>query len=304
MTQTERVSCPHCRKLIDSHAALCLFCNRDPQAPPEPKAKAAPPPPPPPKSKLPLRNLSFSNQTRRTKAFLAAAVAALLMASFAVGGIFYGLSAPGPKIEGAEEEEVTPQQSDSPADDVAMKPGPPMITSAPPAALTVPVTGTAPVGTSLEQGADATALPAEEYAKIVAAHQRMPAARGFQTVADPRQVTSPLPGVDASRTAAARSEPRAEQPVTVAQANAGRYTRARPISQPIPSFRVDRDGTVRLELTIGTDGRVKEVNVLQGLPGVTPRVIAAVQRWQFRPATRDDQPVEGKFTVDISFNRN
>ena len=51
-------------------------------------------------------------------------------------------------------------------------------------------------------------------------------------------------------------------------------------------------GTVTLEVVVDTDGRVGQVEVLEGLPhGISEAAVAAVQRWRFRPATRDGEPV-------------
>jgi TonB family protein len=75
-----------------------------------------------------------------------------------------------------------------------------------------------------------------------------------------------------------------------------------PEYQPIPQIHVSRNTTARFELTVGADGRVKEVNVRDGVPGETAKLIAAVQSWRFRPATQNGQPVQAPFTVDISFH--
>jgi len=56
-----------------------------------------------------------------------------------------------------------------------------------------------------------------------------------------------------------------------------------------------------MKLTVGSDGRVKEVEMLQTLPGITPKIVQAVQQWRFRPAERNGNPVEGTFTTDIFF---
>ncbi len=51
-------------------------------------------------------------------------------------------------------------------------------------------------------------------------------------------------------------------------------------------------GTVTLEVVVGRDGRVSRVEVLEGLPhGISEAAVEAVQRWRFRPATRDGEPV-------------
>ena len=78
-------------------------------------------------------------------------------------------------------------------------------------------------------------------------------------------------------------------------------TRPVPEYQPIPDIQVRETSTVRLELTVGADGRVREVNVLQGIPGQTSKIISTVQTWRFRPATENGNPVSAPFTVDLSF---
>ena len=62
--------------------------------------------------------------------------------------------------------------------------------------------------------------------------------------------------------------------------------------------------TARLRLTIGADGRVKGIAIGDAIPGQTPKLIAAVQNWRFRPATENGVPVEAPFAVDISFHGN
>ena len=54
-------------------------------------------------------------------------------------------------------------------------------------------------------------------------------------------------------------------------------------------------------LTVGADGRVKQVKILQTAPRITARVVGAVQRWKFEPAKRGGEPVEGTFQVDLTF---
>jgi TonB family protein len=81
-------------------------------------------------------------------------------------------------------------------------------------------------------------------------------------------------------------------------------TRPVPLDQPIPDVHVDDNVTARLDLVIGADGRVKEVNVRNAIPGQTAKLIAAVQSWRFRPATENGVPVAAPFSVDISFRGN
>ncbi|MEW6367385.1 MAG: energy transducer TonB [Acidobacteriota bacterium] len=62
-------------------------------------------------------------------------------------------------------------------------------------------------------------------------------------------------------------------------------------------------GVVILSATLGTDGSVREIKVVQGQPsGLTEAAKAAVSQWKYEPA-RDAQgkPVEVEFDVTVSF---
>lgn len=95
------------------------------------------------------------------------------------------------------------------------------------------------------------------------------------------------------REAEQRSEPSDAQPRTPPV----------PTSQPLPDVSdLDASGTVRLNLTVDASGRVREVEIVQGVPGITGRLIESVRRWRFRPATENGKPVQGMFPVEVSFN--
>ena len=75
-----------------------------------------------------------------------------------------------------------------------------------------------------------------------------------------------------------------------------------PEAQPLPRIHVRETSVARLALTIGADGRVENVNVEQGLGDQTATLIAAVQRWYFKPATQNGVPVAAPFSVELSFH--
>ncbi|HWZ44375.1 MAG TPA: TonB family protein [Candidatus Saccharimonadales bacterium] len=61
-------------------------------------------------------------------------------------------------------------------------------------------------------------------------------------------------------------------------------------------------GDVVVEITIDTAGTVVEIKLLKALGyGIEEKVIAAVQRWHFRPATRDGTPIPSKQDVHFHF---
>ena len=107
------------------------------------------------------------------------------------------------------------------------------------------------------------------------------------------------------RAEAARERQREREEQEPEERTAARRTAPVPTSQPLPDVSdVDGSGTVRLNLTVDASGRVREVEIVQGVPGITARLIESVRRWRFRPATENGQPVQGMFPVEVSFNAN
>jgi TonB family protein len=63
-------------------------------------------------------------------------------------------------------------------------------------------------------------------------------------------------------------------------------------------------GDVVVEITIDEQGNVVEAKVLQGLaPLVDQRVLAAVEKWHFAPATRNGAPIPSKQDVHYHLPR-
>ncbi|HWR13984.1 MAG TPA: TonB family protein [Terriglobales bacterium] len=61
-------------------------------------------------------------------------------------------------------------------------------------------------------------------------------------------------------------------------------------------------GKVIVEVTIDSDGSVIDTKLLQSIsPHIDEKVIAAVQRWRFRPAVMDGQPIPSKHDVYFNF---
>jgi TonB family protein len=61
------------------------------------------------------------------------------------------------------------------------------------------------------------------------------------------------------------------------------------------------EGTVVLDCTIGTDGRIADVRVLQGSPLLEGAAVAAVQQWTYTPTKLNGQPVAVIMTVTVRF---
>jgi TonB family protein len=61
-------------------------------------------------------------------------------------------------------------------------------------------------------------------------------------------------------------------------------------------------GAVRLGLKIGSDGAVRETEVLNALPdGLTDEAVRIARRLSFKPATKSGEPVQCQISLDIEF---
>ena len=59
-------------------------------------------------------------------------------------------------------------------------------------------------------------------------------------------------------------------------------------------------GTVMLEVAVGTNGEVEHVKVLRDIPSLTVEAERAVKKWKFAPARLNDKPVRA--TTHVAFN--
>jgi len=60
-------------------------------------------------------------------------------------------------------------------------------------------------------------------------------------------------------------------------------------------------GTVVLDCTIGTDGRITDVRVVKDSPLFEGAAVAAVQQWIYTPTKLNGQPVAVIMTVTVRF---
>ncbi|MGH9421307.1 MAG: energy transducer TonB [Thermoanaerobaculia bacterium] len=282
----EQKPCIRCQRPIDPYARLCVYCNWD-QANTHPDqsafAPAAPPYVPPPDNRI------------RNRFFAAVAIGALVIV-FMIGSLVRASSENSKAAQAA----LQTTQDSEPHSTVtlvpveggdSLQPESP-VTTAPvqsPSAGNVEVNG---------ERTDATALPSDAYS---AAARRASAERALRTTAGP---------VD-PRTIGGSIEPRHARSVPAAPAQADQatqqtaslpHTKPIPLYRPVPSMSVDRSVSARLFLTIGSDGRVHDINVGQSIPGEMPRLIASVQNWRYKPATLNGEPVTSTLTVDINVN--
>ena len=284
-----RKPCIKCGREIDEFARACPYCNwwqsepvtaQSIQAAPPPAADYVPP---------------VDNRARNKLIGIGAFIALVLFA-FIAGAFFHG----------SDDATAAPQQEEAQATPAPSNPTPrttvklvPVTEGAPPPAFEGPITGIAPSGaTTTAAPSDFTALPADQYA-AAAAQQKAAQEQANGNFVDPRAITgtayAPPPG-DAPSAAPARAQ-QPQQPRRVAAVT----TQPVPVFQPVPHVRVDREATAQLFLTVGTDGRVHDIDVARSVPGVMGPLVSSVQQWRFRPATQNGQPVSSRFSVAVTF---
>lgn len=323
---SERKPCNRCERAIDGWSKICPFCNWD-------QTQAAPPPEAVPQQKMAVQYVpedDIREQIKRKGLFAGAGVL-VLIASFLIGMVINSDDtpddAPEPLTEQAQAQKVAPvRRADTPLVPTNERGGMEQpITSA-------PVSGAPqdPNAPSAYDRSDATAVSSVEYNDLA---KRAKAERErMSVVVDPRSLTGaayaqaqrpvvrrpapptrqqqaaglpgtvPQPPPLNSTVPETAAPPQQSAPPQVADAPRARRalrTRPVPISQPLP--RINGTGTARLTLIIGSDGRVRDINIEKALSRNTADLVAAVQRWRFKPATEDGEPITAPYSVDISF---
>jgi TonB family protein len=78
------------------------------------------------------------------------------------------------------------------------------------------------------------------------------------------------------------------------------------VSQPRPVYPLEAkqariQGVVQLTATIGKDGTVRNLEVIQGHPLLIPAALDAVRQWVYQPTLLNGQPVEVQTDIDVNF---
>lgn len=63
-------------------------------------------------------------------------------------------------------------------------------------------------------------------------------------------------------------------------------------------------GTVKLNATVGRDGKVRELKVISGHPLLAPAAIEAVRQWLYQPTLLNGEPVEVNAPIEVHFTLN
>lgn len=294
---TDRKRCIRCERAIDAWAGICPFCNwNQAELPPSPDAVA-------PRALATQYKPPEEMDVRKMLAIASGAVLSLVLA-FLIGMVINRdgapKRAPDPLVEQAAEhnlENLKPKRADTPlipAGQGGIENQP--ITSAP--ALASP--GQLP---DEYHRSDATAVSAEEYARMAKRAQAEKKEK-MTTLVDPRSLTGPAYAQATPPSNRGASRASGQEAPTPAVRRAARPTRTRPVAQHQPLPRLNGNGTARLTLIVGTDGRVKDVSVEQMLRGGNnAALINAVRKWRFKPATENGEPVTAPYSVAISFER-
>ncbi len=81
-----------------------------------------------------------------------------------------------------------------------------------------------------------------------------------------------------------------------------------PVKTPPPKYPSQMrsegvDGMVAVRVVIGVDGKVKSAEVAKSnRPEFEAPAVEAVQKWTFKPAKKDGEPVECKIVIPIRFS--
>jgi|GEM_PF-453740 len=325
---TERKPCIRCERAIDGWAKICPFCNWD-QTLPAPAQE-------PPKPAAVTAYKPADEFNLKKKLYMVAGGVVILIIAFFAGMVINKDDAPKTAPETIEEQMAEGQTAKTYTP--LRRADTPLVPMNEPGGIEQPVTS-APVaaqpGTTTNdyQRTDATAVSATEYAELAKrAHAEK---EKMAVLVDPRSLTgpayaqvgdhvpvrrpvppaaAPMPGQMAAQTQQPVPQQQTTQPPMTSAGGpatpppamqprrASLRTRPVPEYQPLPQ--ISAHGSARLSLTIGPDGRVQEVAIerpLQG--GNTAALLRAVQRWRFKPATENGEPVTAPYSVEISFGR-
>jgi hypothetical protein len=277
---SEGKQCVRCERAIDAWARLCPYCNWD-QSKPAPVHEVVP---------APVAEYKPPEERSVRKAMIYGGIGAVVLVLAFVIGMFINRDAPKnvpePVIADSQAEVSAPKRADMPLVPVNEPGGIEQpITSA-------PASGPVPGAPSTEwDRSDATAVSSVEYAQL--AKRAQAERKKVNAFADPRSLTGPAYAQEG------RPHPVARR--AVAATAAASVTRPIPLSRPLP--RVNAVGTARLDLIIGPDGRVKDINIRQAIGGHTGALVGAVQSWRFKPATANGAPVSAPYSVAIQFRQ-
>ena len=137
---------------------------------------------------------------------------------------------------------------------------------------------------------------------------KVPVETGVTTTTQETDTTNVLDGVGGGDDMATgiRNLPPPPTPLFKAALRDPRFARDFQPEYPVGKLRLEIEGSVTVRVLIGTDGRVREVQVIRATDADFARATErqALKFWRFKPATRDGAPVEDWQTLTVRFDIN
>jgi protein TonB len=100
---------------------------------------------------------------------------------------------------------------------------------------------------------------------------------------------------------APQAEPPKQAEISYDYTTPPRPTKPTKPKYPRAAFDKKVQGTVLVEIVIGTDGRVVKPRILESVPGLDEAALDCVRSWRFKPALKDGKPVATVARVPIAF---
>ena len=77
--------------------------------------------------------------------------------------------------------------------------------------------------------------------------------------------------------------------------------RVEPVYPPLAK-QTHREGRVELRAIIGTDGRIRSLQIVAGDPLFEQSAVEAVQQWRYKPTILNGQPVEIDTSIMVIYS--
>src|SRR5579871_3629251 len=129
------------------------------------------------------------------------------------------------------------------------------------------------------------------------------------SASEPQAAAQNISSNASPNTAPARTIAPAVPAPTVAVKTGGQLQQAQLISRKSPVYpalaqRARVEGSVVLDATVGTDGRLRNIRVLEGHPLLQSAAVDAVKQWVYKPATLNGTLTESDTHLVVTFGRN
>lgn len=114
------------------------------------------------------------------------------------------------------------------------------------------------------------------------------------------------PGGDDAGAEIVRDLPKPPMPIFKSALRDPRFARDFQPEYPVGKLRLEIEGTVTVRVLVGTDGRVRQVQILKASDADFAKATEkqALRAWRFKPAMRDGVSVEDWQTLTVRFDIN